>query len=310
MLNNKDLKIVSAILEDARMPITSLAKKVHLPREVVQYRLKNLENNLISGYQARINLKLFSDSIYTMFLNISEKNREETIVKLKKLPSVHWIGSTLGKWNYILSFSVKNEALNGFLDEIFTLLGDINYSLTQQLIEKKDTFSGLFEGKKLLISQKKSEKFQIDELDRKIIYFLTKNARMSNSEIADKISLTRESVRMRIKNLEKQNVILGYRTMIKPHLLDLVSYVLTIKCNPPNSESLNRVCDKLVENNSVSYICTMAGKINILSVLTTKSLKELDDICNSLREVKEVKEIETYPLIKVGSQEYLPEKII
>jgi DNA-binding Lrp family transcriptional regulator len=307
MINNKDLKVISAIIEDARIPLTSLAKKVHLPREVVQYRLKNLEKNLISGYQARINLRLFSDLIYTLFLNIPGQNREETITKLKQLPSIHWIGSTLGRWNYIISFSIKNGELNKFLDNLFNLFGNINYSLTHQLTEYKDTFAGLFGSKRLLISQKKSEKYRLDELDHRIINNLTKNARLSNSEIADRINLTREAVRMRIKNLEKFGIILGYRTMIKPQSLNLMSYVLTIKCKTPNSDALNKICNYLSLNSSVSYVCTMAGEINILAVISSKSVKELDEVCNALRNFAEIKEIEAFPLIKVGSQEYLPD---
>jgi DNA-binding Lrp family transcriptional regulator len=59
----KDQKILSNIIEDARIPISELAKKIKLSREIVQYRLKNLEKYLIAGYQARVNLKIFYNSM-------------------------------------------------------------------------------------------------------------------------------------------------------------------------------------------------------------------------------------------------------
>jgi len=307
----KDLKIMSAIIEDARIPVSSLAKKCRLKRENVQYRIKNLEKNLIAGYQARINLNLIADSIYTTYLNISGLKREEIILKLKKLPQVHWIASTLGRWNYILTFSVNNEnKLSKFIDLLFGFFNksQLEYSITQQIEEYKDSFSGLFGNNLLIISQKQIENKEIDEVDKRILGHLTKNARVSNLEIADKIEMTREAIRMRIKNLEKKEIILNYRTLIKPQALELENFVLAVKCNSGSSKKLSEICSFLSNNKFFSYVCTTAGEFNILSVVHLKSLKELDDICTKLRlnfpDI--ISEIEPLPLIEVASQNYLP----
>lgn len=307
----KDLKIMSNIIENARIPISELAKKTRLSREIVQYRLKNLEKNLIAGYQARINLKLFSDSIYTIYLNVQGLEREEIISKLKKLPFVHWIGSTLGRWNYIITFSVnKSNSLNNFLNKLFNMFENkqIKYILTQQIIEYKDTFSGLFGKNQLIVSQKDSERIKIDSIDKKILEQLTKNARTSNEEIAEKVNLTREAVRKRIKRLEKSQVILNYRTLIKPQALELTSYVLAIKCKTYDTKDLEKLCSFFANYKSFSYVCNTAGDFNVLGVLTTNSFKELDNICTKIRLdfSNMIEEIEPLPLVEVGSQEYLP----
>jgi len=306
----KDLKIMLNIVEDARIPISSLAKKCRLKREVVQYRLKNLEKSIIAGYQARVNLLFLADSIYTIYLNIPGLERHEIISKLKKLPRVHWIGSTLGRWNYILAFSVNQEnPLSKFLDEISKTFekNQIRYKLTQQIEEFKDSFGGLFNKNLLLTSQKRTRKIELDEIDIKIIENLTKNARLSNSEIAEKVNMTREAVRMRIKNLEKTQVILNYRTLIKPQALELENFFLAIKY-PGNLEDISKISTFLCNNKSVSYVCTTAGDFNIISVIHLKSIKELDEVCSKIRKEfpSVMLEIETLPLVGVDSQNYLP----
>ena len=56
----------------------------------------------------------------------------------------------------------------------------------------------------------------LDTLDQKIIKLLMKNARMSYSEIGEKVGISRVAVKMRIQALEKKGVIEEYTTIINP----------------------------------------------------------------------------------------------
>ena len=57
----------------------------------------------------------------------------------------------------------------------------------------------------------------IDETDNKIIELLTDNARMSYSEIGERLSISRTAVKNRIDALEKSGVIKGYTVVVDPH---------------------------------------------------------------------------------------------
>lgn len=308
--SKKDLKIMHYIIEKARMPLTVLAKKTNLSREVVQYHLKQLEKNLITSYQARINLNHFADAIYTIYLNIQGIERENAIAKLKKLPLVHWISNTGGRYNYIVTFSVNNEnQLRIFIDKLFDSFKDriAQYTLTQHLLEYKDTFASLFEIKELKTSEKPIEKkIILDKTDTEILKELTKNCRVSNLEIAEKLNLTRETIRQRIQKLEKNEIIINYRTLINPSALELENYVLAIKCKNSNTNTLRELCNSLATINNCSYICITAGEINLLVTISVKNLNELDKISTKIQ--KEfpslIKEIEPLPLFEIGSQDY------
>ena len=54
----------------------------------------------------------------------------------------------------------------------------------------------------------------LDELDNKIIEVIKDQARLSYSEIGDRVGISRISVRKRMDALEKKGVIQGYKTVI------------------------------------------------------------------------------------------------
>lgn len=310
-INKKDIKIMKNIIEDARIPITALAKKTQLSREVIQYRLKRLEKQLIRSYQTRINLGFFAEAIYTIYLNINGVEREETIKELGNLPLVYWVGNSGGRWNYVVSFSVnKQNNLEEFFNKLFSLFPNkiIQYSFTQHIKEFKDTFGSLLGINELKISEKPIQRKKIlDGLDIQILKELIKNARLSNLEIAEKVNVTRETVRKRIKKLEKEEVILNYRTMIRPSAMGLEDYLLAIKCTTINTKELNEICLFFAHLPGCSYVCITAGEVTIFVTLSVRNLKELDKI--SAKVQKEfstiIKEIEPLPLFDIGNQTYV-----
>ncbi|MCU1400305.1 MAG: putative AsnC family transcriptional regulator [Acidimicrobiales bacterium] len=56
----------------------------------------------------------------------------------------------------------------------------------------------------------------MDEIDRAIVDELSRNSRLSNIELADRIGLTASPCLRRVKQLERSGVILGYTAVIDP----------------------------------------------------------------------------------------------
>ena len=61
----------------------------------------------------------------------------------------------------------------------------------------------------------------MDKIDKKIIFELQKNGRLSNFQIADKVGLSPSPCLRRIKNLEKKEVISGYTAIVNEELFGL-----------------------------------------------------------------------------------------
>ncbi len=62
---------------------------------------------------------------------------------------------------------------------------------------------------------------ELDNIDRKILSILQTDARISITDLAEKVGLSVTPCGERIKRLEKEGVILGYYARIDPNALDL-----------------------------------------------------------------------------------------
>jgi DNA-binding Lrp family transcriptional regulator len=59
---------------------------------------------------------------------------------------------------------------------------------------------------------------RLDDLDLKLIYLLMDNARLSISELTERLGVSRPTVRARLEKLEKEGIIEGYTIRLNPEL--------------------------------------------------------------------------------------------
>lgn len=64
-------------------------------------------------------------------------------------------------------------------------------------------------------------KYQIDQIDQKILSFLVKNARMPFLEIARECGVSGAAIHQRVKKMENLGIITGSRLLVKPDALGL-----------------------------------------------------------------------------------------
>lgn len=65
------------------------------------------------------------------------------------------------------------------------------------------------------------QSYHLDEIDRKILGLLVKNARMPFLEIARECGVSGAAIHQRVKKLEANDVITGSRLLVKPQALGL-----------------------------------------------------------------------------------------
>lgn len=124
----------------------------------------------------------------------------------------------------------------------------------------------------------------LDELDQKIIQLLVKNARMSYSDIGEKIGISRVAVKARIQALENKGIIEEYTTIINPQKISgAVSFYFEIETNP---DSFKEVIDILNKNDIVTQIYRVTGrnKLHVHAVASSHEEMEhfLHDVIDTL----------------------------
>lgn len=124
----------------------------------------------------------------------------------------------------------------------------------------------------------------LDELDQKIVQLLVKNARMSYSDIGEKIGISRVAVKARIQALENKGIIEEYTTIINPQKINgAVSCYFEIETKP---DSFKEVTDILNKNNIVTQIYRVTGrdKLHVHAVASSNEEMErfLHDVIDTL----------------------------
>lgn len=98
----------------------------------------------------------------------------------------------------------------------------------------------------------------LDELDQKIVRLLIENARVSYSDLGEKIGISRVAVKARIQALEQRGIIEEYTTVINPQKISgAVSCYFEIETTPG---SLSEVIDILNGDDTVTQIYRVTGR--------------------------------------------------
>lgn len=116
----------------------------------------------------------------------------------------------------------------------------------------------------------------LDELDQQIVKLLIRNARMSYSEIGQKIGISRVAVRSRVQALEQAGIIEEYTTVINPQKISgAISCYFEIETVP---DTLPEVAALLEQNDTVTQIYRVTGKSKLHVHAIASSSEEMEEL--------------------------------
>ena len=118
-----DTKILQVLSNNARIPIIDLAEKTELTRDIVNYRLKKLnQEGIINQYRCFLNLQNININQYKIILRTKNFNEDEE-EKIKNYIAKHKKATQflklIGSWDLEIEFETENE------DELYKILNDI-----------------------------------------------------------------------------------------------------------------------------------------------------------------------------------------
>lgn len=241
----KDKRILETLMLNARISLTQLAKKTGVSREVATYRLKKLQKEIILGYYPVINYETIGFKRYGYFIQlkgISATKEEEFMEYLNNHEFVSYFGPVIGRWNVVLDIIARDEKhLKSISDEIIERFNPhVESYLITGIGSEEEIYPTKIVGAKEKYIKKKiiAIKYSVDELDKKILRLLSKNARIEYQELSTKLKVAANTIKYRIKNLEKQGVIDGYAISVDYTKLGLQMYTLQFKLTSSKDEKL------------------------------------------------------------------------
>ncbi|KYK23990.1 hypothetical protein AYK25_01110 [Thermoplasmatales archaeon SM1-50] len=121
---------------------------------------------------------------------------------------------------------------------------------------------------------------KIDAINKKILYLLQKDARMTYKEIAAELKRSETTIRDRIKAMERIGIIQGYTALIDKTTLGL-NFFAMIFANPVSSTDLDSITEKIKNAKNVMRVYQISGHHRIAIFMVAPSYKELKEIIQS-----------------------------
>lgn len=135
----------------------------------------------------------------------------------------------------------------------------------------------------------------LDKNDKKILLELDKNSRQSYTQIAGKVRLSKEAVRLRIQKLEKEKIIEGYYSLVNFPLLGENLYLIYLKTYGMNPEIEKKFIEHVNKIKNVGLNVSVIGFSNFNLAIWSKSPFEFE---------------KTFTKILEGFEKYIFKKII
>ncbi len=111
-----------------------------------------------------------------------------------------------------------------------------------------------------------------------ILKILEKNGpTVSREQIAQMIGKTKEEVNAIIAGLEKENIIVGYKTMINWDMTDteVVDAIIELRITPQRGEGYDKVAERIYKYPQVKSLYLMSGAYDLCVTVQGKSMKEV-----------------------------------
>jgi len=305
-LDLKDRKILAELEMNAKISISELSKQVGLSKQSTSYRISKLEKeNIIQGYNALIGISKLGRTIYVVYIkltNISSSNEKNWVNQIEKDKEVLAVGRNAGEWDITLVIGCEN---NQALDKILKrVIADKSDKIKEKLItsEIESTYFNtdiIHKGKdrEMKISDN-TDKIKIDSKDNQIINLLSENARSSLLDISGKVDMSPNGVKHKIKSLENNKVIIGYKTKINYELLGFLHFRVFLKLKKFDQEIYKQISTFLKSKGSIESISRYMGYADVDFRCHVKTLIELYDLISDIKDkfLNNIIEVNSIPI--------------
>ena len=293
-LDQKDRKLLYELDCNSRQTIQQLARKIGLSKDAIKYRINRLlKDEIIKSFNAVIDtgkIGFTSFRLFLKFYQLSPEKEREILDFLQKNKNLVWFVQVEGNWDINTWFLYKSlEEMNSFWIEFLTkfnnyiekrefgIYSNVTYFSRAYLLKtEKNIFS------MPIISLTKEEK--LDKSDLKIIELLSKNARISIVDIAQETSLTSKTIINKIKRLEKDKIVVGYRAEFNLEKLELKYYKIHISTFNTTPEKIKRFKQYIQENPNIIYYDEVLGGYDIEIEVQIENENKLRELIEEIRE--------------------------
>ena len=146
----------------------------------------------------------------------------------------------------------------------------------------------------------------LDRIDNEILNLLLADARMSYSEIGERVGLSRVAVRNRVATMERSGIIKGYKAIIDPQSApETMTFVLNIETKPELFEECKQAFVNAPE--TITVVQT-TGSCHLVAICISPNVKTMREFVNkTYRTVPGITSINAHSVLDVVKGSIIPE---
>ncbi|EJG0973411.1 Lrp/AsnC family transcriptional regulator [Vibrio parahaemolyticus] len=139
----------------------------------------------------------------------------------------------------------------------------------------------------------------MDKIDRQLLHLIQKDATLTTAELADQVGLSASPCARRLKRLEQEGVISGYRAMISRGAVGIVMTVFVeVSLNNHQASSIDEFETAIVDMDEVISCHVVSGAYDYLLEVVSKDLPGYESFTRKLQRLENVKDIHTHLAIR------------
>lgn len=293
-LDTKDRKILSILDMDARMPLSQIGKKVGLSREVVYYRIQQMEKKgIIEGYYTVVDICKIGLMYCRMFFNfrsVTKKIEDEFTAFCKHHPHLTWLLYGEGQYDVAVTVVARDLlAIERVHDEVQVRFGKYlqNPYLSFAFRIYHYKHNCLYETndfQEMIMGEAYSTRIKLDTLDYSLIDILNQKATLSLVELGVKLRISAKLVSNRMQKLMDGKIILGFRAKINTRLLGYDHYKVFLTLQNFDLREQMKLKSYLQQHTHVIYVTRPMGMHNYEFEILVRNANHLHEIMMELRE--------------------------
>lgn len=292
-LDKKDKAILYQLDLNSRQSFQQIAKKVRLSREVVQYRIRQLEKKgVIRGYQTLIDTSKLGYLNCRFFIKFQQDTPEEEnqiIEYYKNHPRFWWVDSPEGFRDLGIACWVKDmyeffEIKEDLVKRFGKYIHDLNIAI----------YSKFYIYKRAYLTNKKAddepvkvmffpEKAEFNDKDVQILRLIAPNARMSSVDISKKTGISITNVNYRIKKMIENGIIKDFRVILDLQKIGYYWYKIEIQLNDLNIKK--GMFEYFHQHPNIVYAYETISDNDIEVEMEVQSYEEFRKILNEIRKL-------------------------
>ncbi len=290
----KDRAMLYELERDARVPISAMAKKLRLSKQVAFYRLGRLiKSGAIVGFYTVVNAAKLGYSDFEIWFRLSDASEgglEKVLGVLKGWLYSRWVAKCGLGFDVGYGLYARNAVhFNAQLNELLGLFGDNVSSYEYSSIVEIDNFSVAALSKVMAERKMKvhfgdePRKEKLSQNEAKVLKAVSQDARARIVDLAKKLGLSEKAAKMNLAELERRKIITGFRAVPRFSKLGLLNFELLFALSPSGKGRLVELKRYCASHPSVTYMISSIGKWQATVAIVVKNQDEFDVVFSEIR---------------------------